>query len=270
MCDLSGIGRISSFHGGTGQKIADRDGIAPEWLLGMGLAGVGDLDGNGIADLLVQFQDLLLFKNLVSAVDGLSLAEIYPVPNPTSPIFKSFGGVMEAVGDIDGDHFPDYVLASPSGMEFDEINVYSGAPIGVATFGNGCAPAGAVIPRIGASGVPRIGTDFTSYLSRVEPGRGAFLIVGLSNTEWNGRSLPLDLGPLGLPGCSLWVAPLALAAAETQRVRAREGVAQVSFPIPAEAALVGESIYLQWAVDQGPDQSPRVAFTRGHQLTFQP
>ena len=70
----------------------------------------------------------------------------------------------------------------------------------VTTLGPGCA--GTVgVPLLTAT-PPRLGTTVTLTCNNLRPGHFALFLVGLSNTSWAGIPLPLDLGVLGMPGCT--------------------------------------------------------------------
>ena len=67
-----------------------------------------------------------------------------------------------------------------------------------------------------------------------------FGIVGFSAASWSGFSLPLDLGLIGLPGCTLFVE---VAVAETM---VRTGTrADWTIDLPSDASLVGQDFWLQ-------------------------
>jgi len=86
-------------------------------------------------------------------------------------------------------------------------------PASVATaarFGIGCAD-GCGVPTLDAApgSVPGIGAQFTLQVtSRCALPAGGTLAFGFDLARWNGAALPVDLAPIGLPGCHLWIAPL--------------------------------------------------------------
>ena len=108
------------------------------------------------------------------------------------------------------------------------------------------------MPRISAlGGSPVLGPapypatqSFSLLVTKVPPGRVAVLITGFSNQSWGPSPLPLGLGFLGLPSCSLLVAPVVL----TTRVTSGIG------PFASAAAVfVGTHVYFQgYVVDPGP------------------
>ena len=76
----------------------------------------------------------------------------------------------------------------------------------VIEFGAGC-PGSLAVPvlRPGAGSTPKIGETFDVVLSSLPANNRAFLILGLSATQWLSISLPMSLAPLGAPRCSLLV-----------------------------------------------------------------
>jgi hypothetical protein len=65
------------------------------------------------------------------------------------------------------------------------------------------------------------------------------LYLGISKTNWGGVPLPFDLGPFGVPGCSLNVSP-------EFAVLGRGGTAR--FTVPIDPAAVGVHGYFQWVL----------------------
>lgn len=70
------------------------------------------------------------------------------------------------------------------------------------------------------------------------------LTIGGSRTVWSGATLPMDLGPFGVPGCALNVSPdLLLPLVNTG------GSARFSFHIPNTTSLVGVRVLMQGIVN---------------------
>jgi V8-like Glu-specific endopeptidase len=110
------------------------------------------------------------------------------------------------------------------------------------TFGTGCgSPSG--VPQIGFSGVPEIGRSFTVRATGLDPVGSAFggFVVGFSTTTSGLGSLPFDLGPLGLEGCTLFVSNDAVQVASTSGGQAQQGYA-----VPLQVAFVGVEVYFQY------------------------
>lgn len=120
------------------------------------------------------------------------------------------------------------------------------ASIGLSTaasiiYGQGC-PGSRGTPRfVLGAGQPQIGSAMPIDLYNLVATPGpAILGYGLSRTAWLGSSLPLDLAPFGINGCSAHAAldyslPLVNVG----------GAAQVAFPIPPNPRLVGLEVFLQ-------------------------
>jgi len=72
-------------------------------------------------------------------------------------------------------------------------------------FASGC-PGSAGIPLLeaDAGSLPELGSSFRARLSNVPAVGFAVGITGLSTTTWSGFTLPLDLGLIGMPGCTLY------------------------------------------------------------------
>ena len=135
-------------------------------------------------------------------------------------------------------------------------------------FGAVCPGSGGVVPRIStAGGVPSAAAgnpSFSIVLSRARPSAIAVLILGDSNTSWLGLPLPINLGFLGMPACSLSVAHGAAVVTATTA----GGIEFIPAPVPQSAGLIGLTLYFQWyVVDPGPAAFPG-AMTQGLAVTL--
>jgi hypothetical protein len=114
-------------------------------------------------------------------------------------------------------------------------------PIGPgAPYGAGCgAPAPALAPD--ATSPPRIGTTARANLSAL-PTPVAVMMVGWSDTTFNGFTLPVSLAAIGMAGCDLLQSadvfglPVAMTGSTT---------AAYSLSLPNDASLVNLNLYLQ-------------------------
>lgn len=110
--------------------------------------------------------------------------------------------------------------------------------------GVGCPDAGSVPLTMTYSGCPDRQATFQPRVNLSVANNGpTFLMIGLSDTQWSGIQLPLDLGLLGATGCQLYVSQEVLIGALTPS----NGVASVSIPIPAGNYLIGARAYFQYA-----------------------
>jgi hypothetical protein len=108
-------------------------------------------------------------------------------------------------------------------------------PAVVAPFGSACPDP----QRVLTSTLPWLGRTVTLRWP-CDPGALGVFASGFGNAQWNGVPLPFDLGVLGLPGCSLYVA------ADVLDVRTpANGVAELAIALPAAPALAGTRLYHQ-------------------------
>ncbi len=104
-------------------------------------------------------------------------------------------------------------------------------------FGNSCGTP--TPPGIFFSGVPHLNAEMTLAMRGAQPNAAAVLVVGISNTTWNGRRLPFDLTPFGAPGCQINVSPDVTAGATTDA----NGDASITFLFSNVAPA---TLYWQW------------------------
>jgi len=176
--------------------------------------------------------------------------------------------LVDSVADTDGDDFPDFVAPGFASQGAPAVRLFSGAPEGITTLGTGCASSLGLEPRIGCTFVPRRGQPFSVNLSRVRSGAPAFLMLGASSTSWNQFSLPLELSPIGMPGCWLRTSPDVVAAATTVGPPGK-GRASVALSIPNDPLLAGQSLFAQWFVLEPAGATQPAATTRALRITIQ-
>ncbi len=113
-------------------------------------------------------------------------------------------------------------------------------------FGQGCGGSfGTATMAPAAGSLPTLGSTFQTVVSNLPlPPAGLSVgVMGFSKTTWGGIPLPLDLGVLGMPGCTAWAAPEGLA------VLPRVGTtATFTLPLPNGTGLIGQDFYLQTLV----------------------
>ena len=74
---------------------------------------------------------------------------------------------------------------------------------------------------------------------------------------------PLDLTPLGMPGCPLLAAPQVALLLQNSG-----GIASAVLPIPAATSLLGAAFYAQGIVTDQPANALGVVVSNGYQLTL--
>ncbi|MBK8974599.1 MAG: hypothetical protein IPM29_01610 [Planctomycetes bacterium] len=110
------------------------------------------------------------------------------------------------------------------------------------SFGAGCASAGGPPVLAFAGGAPAMAQSFTLRTSALPVGSRPTVLIGGSDTWWNGP-LPLDLGSIGLPGCWLLVAPDGQVHFPPTTATAFDA----RFVVPADPSLSGLGLFAQTA-----------------------
>jgi V8-like Glu-specific endopeptidase len=111
-----------------------------------------------------------------------------------------------------------------------------------ASFGTGCGGATG-IPVLAQSGVPDLGGSVTYTVTNLDPGadRGGLLMLGVSDTVWNGAPLPADMAVVNMPGCLLLVAPLL-----NHWLTTNFGTTAMTLPIPNLPEFLSVRFYGQY------------------------
>ncbi len=210
---------------------------------GTKLALVGDFDGDGFADLLVEWERR--YGRLGrSALKVVSLRDARVIAYWVLRLGSSGAYAIGNAGDFNGDGLGDVYVSDQDFYTQDRdrgrLRVYSGAPC-AGTFQlvgqGGIHPSGEEVRLELFSGCPTLSTDLEfGVTSDLQLGQ-AFVLAGFSNTWWNALSLPFDLGVLGAPG-------------NTVRVSADVSLGEryVVLSIPNDPLFVGNSLYFQGVV----------------------
>lgn len=109
------------------------------------------------------------------------------------------------------------------------------------------------------------GGNLELYLFGAPPQATAVLGLGVSDSNWAGQTLPLDLSATGLPGCSVYASLEALSVTRTSVA----GVGEFSIPVPGQPWLIGATLYAQWlCVDSRVNPLVQVATSEGLRITL--
>lgn len=102
----------------------------------------------------------------------------------------------------------------------------------------------AAVPQIAAQGRPKLGSQFSILLSRAKASSASLFVLGGSQTRWGPLPLPLDLKPLGAPGCLLLTSTDLALTVPTDG----QGNAKVTLAVPMASSLVGKHFFCQFMV----------------------
>lgn len=99
---------------------------------------------------------------------------------------------------------------------------------GITPFGRSCVGSFGNVPVLGAARAPRVGEQaFAVELHGAAPSSPVALLVGA-----NPNFKPIDLGPIGIAGCTLYVDVAATVTATTGAGNAQRGEGSARFPMP--------------------------------------
>ncbi len=106
------------------------------------------------------------------------------------------------------------------------------------------------------------GGDLEVYLFAGPRSASATFALGASETAWGSLPLPLDLGALGLSGCSVFASPDVLVPVRTDA----SGVATLRAAVPGAVPLLGARLAGQWFCFGDPRVNPGLALTTSEGL----
>ncbi|HEY3368245.1 MAG TPA: integrin alpha [Symbiobacteriaceae bacterium] len=135
------------YSGRTGTFIRRLDGVNTWDLFGWSVAGLGDVDGDGVPDFAVAAVSaqvgLLQDAGRVTVFSGSTGAPIYNIDGTESG--AAFGLTMATIGDTDGDGLPDLLVGAPQAApggnpDAGSLFLYSGATGALLQQFDGLAP----------------------------------------------------------------------------------------------------------------------------------
>ena len=107
-------GALDAFSGASGAKLFSLAGGAAGDAFGAALGSIGDVDGDGVADLAIGVPgepQSSFVKGAVRVISGASGSTLHHVPSAGSGLL--FGSSVAGVGDVDGDGVPDFAAHFP-------------------------------------------------------------------------------------------------------------------------------------------------------------
>ena len=241
----AGTGGAWVHSGATGVLLHSIAAPASGLAFGVACAGLGDCDGDGVADLAVGAPGDVTPGHIgsVRIYSGSSGTPLATAVGETYP--SEFGRVVASAGDLNHDGLGDLLIVAPWASATPRIRVisYAGVPSGSTAVGSGCPDALGRVPGLGAYGgepdVTNGNASFGLLVSNIAPSSTPSLIFGFSSTSWNGYVLPLDLGQFGLSGCTLYTSldvlvPLAANSAQP-------AAAAITLGVPVMPNVAGSS-----------------------------
>lgn len=109
-------GGVALVDGGTGAIVARAAGASTGELLGLHLAGLGDVNDDGFDDVIATAPGSALIR--VLSGEWFVTSSLGQVPVTTQSLYTvqgttSFGEALEVLADLNGDGFPDFAVGSP-------------------------------------------------------------------------------------------------------------------------------------------------------------
>src|SRR5262249_54342780 len=132
-------------------------------------------------------------------------------------------------------------------------------------FGAGCA-GGSGAPVLGCSGLPALGGSLAVQMSGLEPTGSnlGLLAFGFGDFSWNGTLLPIDLLPVGMPGCFLRIAPVV-----SVPLFSSAGACSHTLAIPNSVTVLAATIYCQYfSLDPTAPNAAQITTTNAARITF--
>ncbi|MFG0318034.1 MAG: integrin alpha, partial [Planctomycetota bacterium JB042] len=260
-------GMVRVVSGATGLGVLDAYGTAVGGHFGTAIAGPGDVDGDGRADLFVGAPDDGQGGLPYGAVWGISGRDgsVFDVVQSTTGLLTDLGDALAAVGDVDQDGVSDLLAGAPvdagAAQTAGAARLYSGACFNLWSYGSGSPGSGGRTPVIRSIGsLPRIGSGaFRLEIADALGGAPCLLLIGAGSaaqaTPWgsllvdpNQPLVSIDIplgGQAGVPGA---------------------GGVLLAPPIPSDLGLVGATVHLQVLVGDAVS-SGGIAHSAGLRLT---
>ncbi|HKB15856.1 MAG TPA: integrin alpha, partial [Planctomycetota bacterium] len=186
---LADAGTATLYSLANGSVLLQFSGAAAGDHLGTSVAGVGDLDADGVPDLLLGApQSTVAATGYARAYSGATAGLLFTVGGVG--VFEDFGASVCGVGDLNGDVVPDFLVGAPDagpGVGGGRVRAVSGATGGILYDALGTVNDGALgtalagLPDLDGDGVP----DFVAG----EP--GIFQSAGLARVRSGANGAPV-------------------------------------------------------------------------------
>ncbi|MGE3174117.1 MAG: serine protease [Planctomycetota bacterium] len=129
----------------------------------------------------------------------------------------------------------DWVLARDQVLALHTVGTVTG-------FGAGCGSTWG-IPSLTLAGIPEGGRTLLADIRNLDffASTLGWIVIGVDASSWSGAPLPLDLGPAGMQGCTLYTS-----VDLTEAVFSTFGAVQRSYTLPADPSAIGVHVYWQY------------------------
>ncbi len=120
-------GAAHLYAGSDGSLIRDHLGLAAGNYFGTSVAGVGDVNSDGVADVLIGAPGADAAR-IHSGSDGVELGVLTGTPTGSA-----FGAAVTGAGDLDGDGVPDLLVGRHNGIDIGAAIAFSGTARSLST-----------------------------------------------------------------------------------------------------------------------------------------
>ena len=195
-------GEAKVFNGRTGALLFTMSGDSAADLLGSSVAGAGDVDNDGYADVVTGsiWDDVLATSCGSAKVFSGRTGQLMFVFSGTL-LQQQFGTQVASAGDVNNDGFADLLVSAylddGAGHDAGMVRVFSPLPFPVGIYCQGKVNSAGCLPLIATAGTPKVNSTqpFTISATRIVNNKLGVLMYGATsaNTPFHGGTLCIGL-----------------------------------------------------------------------------